>query len=162
MKANIYLGTKSTSVSGAESTKNSAHHNTSDRLVQRQTEIGTKDTNWESSNMASERPPQKEHIDDGRWFLVFFVDPINTLRLNAHLLIQPFLTTAHLSQETSLLLKLSGPDDLLRVGIMRTVVCDDRFTFELRIRTSRFNIAGMPHVGLVAMNEVGHPENDAI
>ena len=154
---NIYLGTKSTSISRAESTQNRAHDNRRDGLIQRQAHLGTQDTNWEGSNMASDGPPQEKDIEDGRWSLVLLMDAIYALRLNAHLLIQPLFPAAHPAQETSSLLQVSGPDDLLRVGIVQSIVGDDGVGFELGLGASGFKIVLVLHIGLIAVNEVGHP-----
>lgn len=118
--------------------------------------------------MARNRPPQQEHIQDGRRFLVLFVDPVNSLSLDAHLLIQPFLAITKAPQKASLLLKLAGADYFLSFGIECPILRDNWLPLHLWIRGPRFEIMGSldivrtPDIGLVAVNEIRHPEERRI
>jgi hypothetical protein len=122
--------------------------------------------------MASEGPPEEEDVENRRRPLVLLVDAINTLGLNAHLLIKPFLSTAHLAQESLLSLQLSGTNLLfgLDVGVTR----DNMLAFQLRIEGTGLEIVAvgviaimvmldvvrMPHVGLIAVDEIRHCGNN--
>lgn len=86
-----YLGTKSATIRGAESAEQSTYDDHCNRLIEGQTELRTKKSNGECTNMASKGPPEEECVED-RWrSLVFLVNAIDTLCLNAHLSIEPLL-----------------------------------------------------------------------
>lgn len=54
--------------------------------------------------MACQRPPEEEHIEDGRRLLVLLMNAIDTLCLDSHFRVEPFLALPHLAQEAHSLL----------------------------------------------------------
>src|SRR5690242_16478883 len=80
--------------------------------------------------MASHRPPQKKDVENRWWSLVLFMDAINSLSLNPHLLIQPFFATAQLPQKPFVLLQFSGLDYLSRFRLG----CDDCLALHLWVQ----------------------------
>jgi hypothetical protein len=108
--------------------------------------------------MTSQGPPEEEYIENRRGLLVLLVNAIDALGFNSHLLVEPLLSSAHLSQKSHLLLELPSPDHFLGLNVRRTFVCGDRLlVVALRLDIVRaLDIVRMPHVGLVAVNKVRH------
>jgi hypothetical protein len=110
--------------------------------------------------MTSQGPPEEEDVENGRGLLVLLVDTVDALGFDAHFLVKPFLSSAHAPQKSRLLLELSCPDHLLRIGIRSGLVCGGGLPFDivaLRLDVvGALDIVRVPHIGLVAMNEVRH------
>jgi hypothetical protein len=110
--------------------------------------------------MASQGPPQEEGIENGRRFLVLLMNAINTLGFNSHFLIEPFLSSAHFTQKALLLLELSRFDHLLGLDVRCGIVCWGYLAFELIALgldvMVMLDIVRMPHIGLIAMDEIRH------
>jgi hypothetical protein len=104
-------------------------------LIQGQAEFRTKHTDWERSNVTSQGPPEEKGIDNGRGLLVFLMDAIDTL-------------------------SFSRPDHFLGVAIHRRLKSWGRISFgivALRLHIVRvLDIVRVPHISLVAVNEVRH------
>ena len=98
-----YLWSQSTSITGATRAEESANNNGSNRLAQGQAKLRAENTNWHGADMACHGKPHQKHVDDGRRPLVFFLDPIDTLRLNAHFPVKPLLTIRKVAEKALVL-----------------------------------------------------------
>ena len=131
--------------------------------------------------MARQGPPEEEDVDDGGRSLVLLVDAIDTLGLNAHLPIQPFLAAAQLPQDSRPLLELARANHLLRVRVcwfrgdnaLLRIGVGWRGVAALRVMLGRggrrhivsrtvvcvlhvVSFVGEPAIGLVAVDEISH------
>jgi hypothetical protein len=110
--------------------------------------------------MASQGPPEEEHVENGRGLLVLLMNAIDALGFNSHFLIKPFLSSAHAAEKSFLLLEFARPDHLLGLGLRRRLVCGGSLPFDIvALRLDIVGVLGivrMPHIGLVAVNKVRH------
>jgi len=112
-----HLRPQSARVRSAQRAQHGPDHNSSHTLLQAEPKLGPQNPNGNSADMAGQTPPEKEDVDDAGRPLILLLDAINALRLDAHLLIQPFLAAAQAAQEAHLLLQLAREDLLCGAGI---------------------------------------------
>ena len=105
-----HLRPQSPRISSTQRAQHGPHHNGKNALPQAQPKLGPQKPNRNGAHMARQAPPQKEDIDDARRPLFLLLDTIDALRLNAHLLIEPFLAAAQAAQEALLPLQLPRED----------------------------------------------------
>lgn len=151
IRAGAYLGTKSAAVGRTYCTKHCTNDDCRDGLTKRQTKIGTDNTDWDSPNMASHRPPEPEDVPESWGPLVLLVNAIDTLGFNAHLRIQPFLPLTQLAKEGDIMLHVSCLDHFHGI-----VIGHDAGMTSLDIFLLHMLLMSDLQVGLVAVNKITH------